>query len=256
MDPTPSPVIEERPARRRGLRGGSIWTAIILITLGVIFFLQNIGALGERFNWWALFILIPAFGAFATAWAGFERGGRRFNAIVRINLGGGAILLTVAFMFLFNANWAVWWPLMLIVPGLSMLIQGLPHPATQGHPSVAGLLGMNFWIGGSVVLLGLTFLLNGLGIISLHAIFGDFSWWGLFILIPGLGAFINAFLVVRGSGGKMTPAAWTLLAGGLATCSVAAVALLGWDWNLLAPIIMIAAGAVLLIAYLTRRAGS
>ena len=67
----------DRAARREGRlerRGRHnyrwLWGGV-LIVLGVELLLENMGFTFPD-NWWALFILIPAFGAFARAWEGFR----------------------------------------------------------------------------------------------------------------------------------------------------------------------------------------
>jgi len=244
MTENTSPTVPavDRPQRR----SGAALAGLILMALGATFLLQSLGLLGRNFNWWAIFILIPALTTLWAAGVAFSRGGMRFNAAVRGSLGGGLIILAVALMFLLGLDWGVWWPLMLIVPGLAIFINGFSDSA---NVSAAALANMNFWTGVAVAGLGTAFLLNNLHALSLRALFGAFQWWGIFVLIPGLGALFNAGVVFWKSGRRFNLAARGLLAAGLATCAVAAVALLGLDWNLLTPIILIAAGLVMLIGF-------
>ncbi len=232
--------------RRR--RGGIGW-GLVLIVIGAIFLLQNIGALSQHFNWWAVFILVPALSALSGAWFAFERS-RRFDAAVRSALGGGLIILTVALMFMFSLDWGLWWPLMLIVPGFTIFINGFPDD--RPGPAWGGWIGLSLWVGASVILLGATFLANNLSLIHLHVMFGSFQWWGIFILIPGMGALFNALVVFVKSGNRLTLAAQGLFILGLVICAVAALALLGLNWNLLAPIMVIAVGIGFLVSYLIK----
>ena len=48
---------------------------VVLIALGGVFSLQNAGLPILVGNWWALFILIPAVGAFSAAWTLYQRNG-------------------------------------------------------------------------------------------------------------------------------------------------------------------------------------
>ena len=119
---------EEREARREARREAHgerrwIWGAI-LILLGVIFLLQNAGIFLVN-NWWALFILIPAFGAFAAAWETYRGAGNRLTAGARGSAIGGFILLLVAAAFLFNFNWTFFWPLLIILAGIALLSNAL-----------------------------------------------------------------------------------------------------------------------------------
>jgi hypothetical protein len=110
---------EERRARRRS--GGEAWIGgFILIALGVIFLLQNFGGFHFR-NWWALFILIPAIGSLGTAWSLSQRAGK-LNRAARSALFSGLVLLLITAAFLFDLNWNLLLPLLLIVLGLGMLI--------------------------------------------------------------------------------------------------------------------------------------
>ena len=108
----------ERAARRaqgNGWVGGAI-----LILLGGIFLLQNFGVV-YAFNWWALFILIPAVGAFGAAWTAYRQTGR-LGIAARGSLIGGIVLSMVAVAFLFNLNWALVGPALLILAGFGILI--------------------------------------------------------------------------------------------------------------------------------------
>jgi len=241
---------ETSPRGNMRRRRGGVWWGLILVAIGAIFLLQNIGALSQHFNWWAVFILVPALSALSGAWFAFERS-KHFDAAVRSALGGGLIILTVALMFMFGLDWSRWWPLMLIVPGFTIFINGFPdyHPG----PAMGGLIGLSLWVGVSVMLLGATFLANNLDLINLHTMFGSVQWWGIFILIPGVGALLNALIVFVMSDNHLTLAVQGLFVLGLVICAVASLALLGLDWNLLGPIIVIAIGIGFLVRFMVRR---
>jgi len=230
-------------------RGGIGW-GLVLVAIGAIFLLQNLGAISQHFNWWAVFILVPALSALSGAWFAFERS-RRFDAAVRSAIGGGLILLTISLMFMFDLDWSLWWPMMLIVPGLTIFINGFPDD--RPGPLLGGLMGMSLWAGASIMLLGVTLLANNLSLINLPAMFGSFQWWGIFILLPGIGALVNSLVVFVKSGHRLTLPAQGLFMLGLVICAVGALALLGLNWNLLSPIIVIALGIGFLVSYMTRR---
>ena len=244
---------DQKWTKRHRRTSNSFFWGFILVTLGLIFLLQNIGVLGRHVNWWAIFIFIPAFGSFAGAWAALQHSDGRFNTAVRSALGSGLIITTVAVMFLFGMDWGLWWPLMLIMPGLSLILNSFPDTTSKLGPSLTGLLGFGVWSGASVTLLGVTFLLSNLKVINLHLLFGSFQWWGIFILIPGIGALLNAFMIFQQNDGHLNIASRALLGLGLIICAVAALALFGLDWSLLAPIILIAAGIALLAGFIGRR---
>ena len=230
---------------RKGIRG--IWWGLLLIFVGAVLFLQQLGFLGGGFNWWAIFILLPAIGSLNAAWTAFQRSGGAFTASVRGSLGGGLVVLTVALMLLFAMDWSRWWPLMLIMPGFSIFLNGFVDFGGRERTSGRWVIRMGIWTGLAVMLLGWIFLLDQLGLFSLREMFNGFGWWGVVVLIPGLGALYNA-LRISLEAGRLNAAAMSLIVVGFSACAVAAVALLGLDWNLLTPIILIGAGSMMLAA--------
>ena len=94
----------------------------ILILIGVIFLARNVTDwdLGN-WNWWALFILIPALGSLANAWRIYQAEGR-VTAAMRGPLVGGFALLLVTTILLFDLDWGTMWPLFLIIIGVGALI--------------------------------------------------------------------------------------------------------------------------------------
>jgi len=83
--------------------------------------LQNLGA-SLLNNWWALFILIPALGAFANAWRAYQEAGGHLTASARSSLFGGLILTLVAAIFLFNLSWGLLGPILLILIGIGIFV--------------------------------------------------------------------------------------------------------------------------------------
>lgn len=113
----------ERQARREahwqrrnqyGWAGGAI-----LILLGIVFLAQNMG-IAVLENWWALFILIPAFWSFVAAWENYQKHGQltRHGAWSLI-VGVGLTLLSG--FFLLDLNIGPYWPLLLILAGIVLL---------------------------------------------------------------------------------------------------------------------------------------
>lgn len=245
---------DDRSARR-GRRGrGGLWAGVVLIFMGAVFMLQQLGIVGQGFNWWAIFVLIPAFGALSAAWALYRRS-ERFDAGVRSSLGSGLITLTVALMLLFDFDWGVWWPLMLIVPALAMLLTCLPESGGQLTQYLTRWLNLGVWCSLSVIGLGVGFLLQNLDVVSYRSLFGDFQWWGIFILIPGIGALVNALVAYRDGGNQINWTSQSLLIFGAAACCVGVLALLGLAWNLLTPLLLIVLGLALLLGIFGKRQG-
>jgi hypothetical protein len=111
---------DRRSRRRGGYSSAWIW-AIVFIAVGIVFLLQNTGVISfGHWNWWALFILIPAVGSFATAFSIYRTEGK-VSSSARGSLVGGFFLLAVAVMFLFDLDWGKWWPIFLIIAGLGAL---------------------------------------------------------------------------------------------------------------------------------------
>ncbi len=220
------------------------WGGIILIGLGIVFLLQQFGVKWD--NWWALFILIPAISSLSTAWITWRRTGT-FNAKARSELGGGLILLTLTVMFLLDLEWSIWWPLMLIVPGFSVMMGGLPDRTMDEKQVMSSYVGLGLWIGIAMMLLGGVFLYNYLADAALFEQLA-FRWYGLIILIPGIGSLINAFMIYRQNGNKFVVPARVLLGIGLVICTFAALVLAGLEWKVLGAIMVIAAGLIIMLS--------
>ncbi len=111
---------EERRAARANSMGGSWILGAILIVIGVIIMLQNYTSFTLN-NWWALFILIPAIGAFGTTWRIYQNQGR-LTASARASLIGGIVLTMVTAIFLFNLNWSILGPVLLMLAGVGLIL--------------------------------------------------------------------------------------------------------------------------------------
>ncbi|HTP07668.1 MAG TPA: hypothetical protein VMP08_05420 [Anaerolineae bacterium] len=109
-------------AERRAMRytGGAWIIGAGLIVFGAIILLQNMGALYLQ-NWWALFIMIPALGSFATAYGAYRNNGGRLTAMVRGSFMGGLLISAIAVVFLFDLNFSLLLPIILIIGGLGLL---------------------------------------------------------------------------------------------------------------------------------------
>jgi hypothetical protein len=112
---------EERRERRLERRGGGWVGGILLLLLGGILLLQNLNIFTIN-NWWALFILLPALGSFATAWRLAQSAGGRFTSRARGAVIVGVMLILVTGMFLFNMNWTYLGPGLLVLAGVLLLV--------------------------------------------------------------------------------------------------------------------------------------
>ena len=96
---------------------------LILILLGGAFLLQNLGIFSISFtNCWALFILLPAIGSFQGGWRIYQQAGNRITAPASASLLVGLVLLMVTAVFLFNLNWSLFGPALLILGGIGTLL--------------------------------------------------------------------------------------------------------------------------------------
>ena len=108
--------------RRREARweGNGAWVGgTILIVLGALLLLNNLGFYLPR-HWWAIFLLIPAAGSFASAYSMYRRAGAA-TAPVRGAIVGGLILVGLTVLFLIDFDWGKYWPVILILLGIAVL---------------------------------------------------------------------------------------------------------------------------------------
>lgn len=205
------------------LRGRS-WLdvgGVTLLLLGLVFMAANLFGARQLENWWSVFILLPGvlfLGLGRTMWTGNSR----FALLPRLSTGVGLVVVTVALMFALNLNWDVWWPLMIVVPGTAVWLTG----GAKAGVGVTAVLRLGRWIGSMMVLLGFTFLVDQLDFIDLQAMFGNFHWWGFFIFIPGIGAFVEGWRVLRQSVWAST----TLLIAGVWIMSSGLMELFAPNW--------------------------
>jgi hypothetical protein len=108
-----------RSQRGERLAGNWIFGGV-LVFLGVVFFLQNFGWFAFQ-NWGALFLLIPAFGAFARVWQITKTTGNIFpNALTALIF--GTAMTALAFLLLFEVDLTYFGPALLILIGLALFI--------------------------------------------------------------------------------------------------------------------------------------
>ena len=103
-----------------------IWIGLVFIVGGAIVLLNQLSILPFELNWWALFILFPAFGTLTRAYNGYRSTNDVFEMGVMIPALVGLFMLFL-FVSLFagdviHLNLRVYWPIILIVLGLGLII--------------------------------------------------------------------------------------------------------------------------------------
>lgn len=102
-------------------RFGTMVVGLIFLMIGGGLLLANFTSFSFH-NWWALFILIPAFSSLGYAYQMYHENGRLgekgSGALI-----GGMIMLAVALIFLLGLNWGVVWPVFLIIIGAGILLK-------------------------------------------------------------------------------------------------------------------------------------
>ncbi len=118
---------EQRRAEHRANHGGAWIGGAVMIVLGVIFLLQNMG-MPMLDNWWAVFILIPAFGSFSAAWNMYHNRGSQATGAVISSIVLGVFLTVLALTFFFDLDLSKIGPIALILLGVGVLTGTLVRP--------------------------------------------------------------------------------------------------------------------------------
>jgi chromate transport protein ChrA len=90
---------------------------LILVMIGVLFLLSTYGLLGGE--WWQYFLVALGVVFLIEAWIQYINPATRRPRIGRTI--AGLVLITVGLIFLFDAS--QWWPLILIVIGIILIVQ-------------------------------------------------------------------------------------------------------------------------------------
>lgn len=120
--------MDNRPERHRHQphsAWGGIAAGVVVVALGVFFLLYEFGVripFMAKHQWWAIFILIGAIGPLVQAIAYYRSRGKVDGGVLHA-LTTAAAILTVGFIFLFEARWDHWWPLFVIYAGLWMIFK-------------------------------------------------------------------------------------------------------------------------------------
>jgi hypothetical protein len=100
------------------------------------------------------------------------------------------------------------------------------------------------WLGGAILIgIGVILLLQNTGLMILN------NWWALFIMIPAVGSFGTAYGLYRNAGNRLTYAARGSLIGGMVLTLITCFFLFDLSSGLFWPILLIVAGAGLLLNF-------
>jgi hypothetical protein len=109
----------------RNYRSNRSWVlGLALIAVGAVLLAQQLIGL-QLMNWWALILLIPAFGAFDSAARHYRERGTAYSGSVTGSFIIGLSFLAVTVIFLFGIDWSTVWPIFLILVGIGALLGAL-----------------------------------------------------------------------------------------------------------------------------------
>jgi hypothetical protein len=104
----------------------NIWIGLVFIFGGAVVLLNQLNILPFELNWWALLSLFPAFGTLTSAYNRYRSTNDLFEMRVMIPalVGLFMLLLSVSLFVgdVINLNLRVYWPIILIVLGLGLII--------------------------------------------------------------------------------------------------------------------------------------
>lgn len=107
-------------------RPSNIWIGLVFIFGGAVVLLNQLNILPFELNWWALFILFPAVGTLTSAYNRYRSTNDLFEMRVMIPALVGLFMLLLSVSLLvgdaINLNLRVYWPIILIVLGLGLII--------------------------------------------------------------------------------------------------------------------------------------
>jgi predicted membrane protein len=123
---------EERIARRgQGGRGeGRMVMGLIVVGLGILFLLENLGLVYVRNVWefWPIILIVLGFARLSTC----SSASGRTSALVLLGVGG--IFLANNLGYLPWNLWRFFWPVVLILWGFGLLLRGLDRSSGGGSP--------------------------------------------------------------------------------------------------------------------------
>lgn len=106
-------------------RSSGLWIGLILIFGGIAVLFNQFELLPFELNWWALFILLPAFGFLKGAYNRYRSQAEGFSMDIAFTALLGFFLVALSISLLvgaaWNINWGLLWPVILILVGLGLI---------------------------------------------------------------------------------------------------------------------------------------
>lgn len=114
--------VEQQENKKPKSRSGTWALGLAIVLVGGVLLARNLGV--DFFflhldNWWALFILVAAVGPLQQAYVIYRREG--WSMSVANSLVSAAFILAIALIFLLDLSFFTWWPIFVILGGLSMM---------------------------------------------------------------------------------------------------------------------------------------
>jgi len=162
--------------------------SLILMLVGVLTFLVQTDIFILR-NWWVIFILLPGITFLYVALADYRANkGISFKAVVFFLL--GSVLNAVGVILLFELSWKVFWPLIIMFPGLGLIVSAFFLNKFYKQENRFQFLKIWFFaIGGATVIAALFIILSLTNTFTLN----DYlpRWWGILIMLISIGGVVN-----------------------------------------------------------------
>ncbi len=170
--------------------------ASILLLIVLIVFIQRVNLTWLK-NWWALLFLIPAIGSMNNLYVELKNK-RGFSFSLASNLMGIIFPIVISVIFLFNLQWNLTLPIIIVLAGLALFVLGYVNDE-KGAGKI--LLQLKYWFfswGLAVVIVGV--------ITFLSTIQSNFTnqqintWYGGAVIVAALGGLVSGFILFRKEG--------------------------------------------------------
>lgn len=161
---------------------------LTLMLLGILAFLLQTDIFILR-NWWVVFILAPGVVLLYISFADY-RNTKRISFKSSVFFLIGSVLNAVSVILLFELAWKVFWPLIILFPGIGLIAGAFYLNKFYKHENRFQFLKIWFFaIGGVTIIIALFMILSYTKIFILRDYFP--RWWGIMIIFISLGGVVN-----------------------------------------------------------------